>query len=651
MRRQFPYYVDHAAGKGILHLTDRTGLGRLPNDGSLAPRPQSLADAATWERLVEQLRANLAVTRRGPVVAAAFDDEVSLGTFTSPKEVDASPQSIAMYRHWLRDQYGSIRDLNKAWKSEYAAFSEVRPVPFEDVRTSNDRPPLARWNLAPWMDWRSFMDWQFADVCARLTRVANELAPDVPAGFVGGQQPAPYGGYDYDRLRDSLQWIEAYDIGGTNEILRSFWSYPQAKPRAQTFFSTGNARQDAWFLWYYLLHGNRAVIAWPEREGKSWFENGRLAPFIEENRETYRAVQGDVSRAILANDARFDADPIAILYSHPSIQASWATDVVTHGKTWPRRSSSLDNTCQTAGKNRVAWFKLLEDCGYQYEVVSDRELLHGVLANRKIRVLILNRAISLSDAHCQAIEAFVRAGGTVIADYWTGLLDEHGVGRAPGGGLDALFGLRRDESRGYFDGSTITEIDGERYSRPFLDRFPTGNLLRFEGRMIVERGTTADAARATHRIDGADVVLRRRVGRGNTIYLNLSPVEYFDNSVRLQAPGERWRELLSGLLEDAELTPRAVVYAGGNRVPMTETLFWRRGNRQLLAVVKNPSRQASTDAATAADQVLGEPIDVEIRLSTDYTHIRDLRSGQTLPAGRSIRAAWKPWEGLVFELQ
>ena len=378
LERRFPYYVDHAAGKGILHLTERTGRDQLRSDGQLAARPQSLADPDTWDRLVRELRANLSTTRRGPIMAAAFDDEISLGVFTSPHEVDSSPASLVLYRQWLRSQYGTIEQLNRHGARSMRPSRTSNPYRSATSAhsTSVRRSPAGIWPPG----WTGDPSWTGSwPTFGGLTRVANDVAPGVPAGFVGAQQPSAYGGYDYDRLRDSLQWIEAYDIGGTNEILRSFWSGPQPRPRVQTFFSTGDARQDAWFLWYYLLHGNRGVIAWPDRDGHGWFENGRLAPYLEENRATFREVQGDLSRQLLAQDIQSDPDPIAVLYSHASIQASWATDVVTHGKTWPRRSASLDNTCQSAGKNREAWFKLLEDCGYQYDVLSGREITGDAL--------------------------------------------------------------------------------------------------------------------------------------------------------------------------------------------------------------------------------------------------------------------------------
>lgn len=229
----FPYYVDHAADKGYLHLTEAMGLDSILHKKTVVARPNSLVDPKTIDTMKGFLRRNIATTKAGPVVAYAFDDEVSLGTFTSPIEADGSDLSVAAYRRWLRQTYGTLERLNAKWGTAYKDFAEARPGSFEDVRGANSSPPLARWNLARWMDWRSYMDTQFADCLADLTRFANSLDPRTPAGFVGGQQPAPYGGYDYAKLTRAVQWTEAYDIGGTCEILRSLWKWPERRPYVQ----------------------------------------------------------------------------------------------------------------------------------------------------------------------------------------------------------------------------------------------------------------------------------------------------------------------------------------------------------------------------------------------------------------------------------
>ena len=63
-----------------------------------------------------------------------------------------------------------------------------------------------------------------------------------------------------NRLARSVQFLEAYDIDGTNEILRSFWSASEARARGQTWFSKGNAKLDRWFHGYYFLHGIPGAI-------------------------------------------------------------------------------------------------------------------------------------------------------------------------------------------------------------------------------------------------------------------------------------------------------------------------------------------------------------------------------------------------------
>ena len=66
------------------------------------------------------------------------------------------------------------------------------------------------------------MDFQFSRVLSELVKYSNTLDPDTPAGFVGGQDPSVWGGYDYGMLSRAVQWMEAYDVNGTNEILKSF---------------------------------------------------------------------------------------------------------------------------------------------------------------------------------------------------------------------------------------------------------------------------------------------------------------------------------------------------------------------------------------------------------------------------------------------
>jgi hypothetical protein len=635
-----PYYVDHAADKGLLHLTPRTGIDRIANRPELIERPVSLSDPQVLATLRGHLDRNIAATKAGPVLAYSFDDEISLGSFNSPAEVDASPGTVALYREWLAKKYTVIDQLNEAWGSDHRSFAECAPLSFEDLRRNHRRPPFSAWRLGPWMDWRSFMDAHFAEVLAGLARHANSIDPAVPAGFVGAQQPSAYGGYDYRRLAAAVQFLEAYDIDGTNEILRSFWSWPEARPRVQTWFSPGDAKVDRWFHGYYLLHGNRGAIAWPETSGHGpWFgEGGGTATFLLENRAFFEEIQGDLSRRIFGGEARFEVDAVAVFHSMPSIRASWAADVVPHGSTWPRRSSSLDNAAQSAGKNRVSWFKLLEDCGAQYQVVDASEVAAGRLLADGYRLLVLNRALCLSDAEAEAVRSFVHAGGTVVADHWCGLLDENGNGR-PVGALDDLFGIARLEGDRYFGGGDqIWELNGEKYQRPYLERLDYENALRHGAIVRPERDREA-LAEARH-------------GEGRAIYLNLSPLAYFDHAERFGESGRQWREIVGGILATSGVHPTVVATARDGERPFVpvEVIRWDlRDGRALVGVVMNPSRQGAIDRIGDIGATGEGRLSLRLERRGGWRGAKNLRDGTSYPDGEAIEIPWYPWEFVAIE--
>ncbi len=391
---RFPYYVDHAAGKGILYLSSSLR-PQVMGKRSLIERPRSLADPEVIAELQNHLRTNISTVKNGRVFAYAFDDEISLGSFNSPAEVDAHPRSIAAYRRWLAARYATIQKLNAVWNSDYRSFEEVQPVSFEEVRKTADSPPLSGWNLSRWMEWRHFMDCQFAQVLGDLTKFTNRLDPTVPAGFVGGQQPSAYGGYDYALLSRVVQWME-----GSGDILSTLWNRPR-RPQVHTFGLTGSARKDSWNLWRRLAHGDQGAIAWPDGWFRTDSSTGKrvLSNEVRELAPVFREIQGPVSEFIVHPNTYLDTDPIGIYYSHPSIRAGWVMDSIVHGRTWSNRSSSIDDANLSSAHLRSSWCRLLEDLGYQHEFISYLDVQEGRISlAKKYKVIILPQSICLKSS-------------------------------------------------------------------------------------------------------------------------------------------------------------------------------------------------------------------------------------------------------------
>lgn len=611
--QKMPYYVDHAAGKGILHLTPQSGLDTIAADGTASARPWSFFDPATMAELKNRLNRNVPPVAGGPVVAIALDDEVSLGTFNSPFEVDYSDAAIAAFRASIRDRYQSDEQFQRAWNT--TAPATITPATYESVRHQIDAQPPNRWRLAPWLDFRTFNDQRQSDVFAELVDHTNTLAPNIPAGIVGGQQPSAYGGFDYSLLRHSLQFAESYDIGGTNEILHSFWSDALRKPRMQTFFSSGNLPADQWFLWYYLAHGCRGVIAWPEYGGKPWFSDGQVNAHIESLAETFAAVQDDSLSVLTDPNTTSLFSPIAMLYSHPSVQVGWAIDASTHGKTWPRRLSSLDNSSLSSGKNRVAWTRLLEDLGHQPRIIDTNELLDGLLEQQQFHVLILPQTFALSRSECDAIRHFAENGGTVIADYGTAITDEHGTGydQSP---LDALFNIDRTQDRGWFNGKRY-ELNGELYSKPFVERLSAPPLDDSGQLKPVEASI-------------GSTVVESAPNRGRAVFINASPTGYYDAALRSGPFGNRWRELLGEQLKKSGVAP-AITFERTDSVRHgVELLRYRTtDSKEVWVFVANPTRQAAVDGAGSGLALESKPIELTIRVNGNPIPLRNLRTNET----------------------
>ena len=204
------FYVDHTAGKGKLHLWDggkeKVHLAELHGNGT---RTEPVNEALN-QKLREIMRSNINQVKSSPSRAAyALDDEVSWGHFSHPTMWNVTDDADA-YPSWLQQIYGaSAAPVRKRW------------VTYEDIR-----PHLAVWSVrefdaSPLMDQWSFNDSIWCNLLGDLVEYSNQLDPQTPCGIVGGQAPGAFGGYDYAKLMRKIQYIEAYNIGSSQAIIRS----------------------------------------------------------------------------------------------------------------------------------------------------------------------------------------------------------------------------------------------------------------------------------------------------------------------------------------------------------------------------------------------------------------------------------------------
>ena len=619
-RFQLRFYMDHTAGKGSLHLWDggkqKPHLAELHGTG-VRTVP---INAALGRQLREKIRTNLSAVKSSPYRAAyALDDEASWGHFVHPTMWRITDDPNA-YSAWLREIYGA----------EAAPKGEPRWITYEEVR-----PHLSSWTLREFdasqlMDQWSFNDSYWCNFLGDLVEYANTVDPDTPCGIVGGQAPNAFGGYDYAKLMRKIQYIEAYNLGLSQSIIRSFNPH-HAVPAVTSHFHQ-SVEDDIWQIWYYLAHGNRGHIGWVE----NWFEGQKPQPWLEVVAPHLLEIGQKI--APLLQGAEWVHDGVALYYSHPSIQLGWILDAEAHGKTWVNRDG--DHRLGASHLVRQAWENMLRDSGLQPNYLSYVDVLQsGIPAN--IRILILPACLCLSNAEAQAIEQFCRRGGTVIADYMPGLWDQHGRGRTEGGVLDSLFGIPHSPAltaADVFGGKLWCEVDQDvNFGWKTYHEFLTNGNTCIKD---VSGFHKAVRRMTTHNVN--------HVGSGTAILMNLSPQWY--NAYRVTGfEAAHHRDTFMSHVLKSGIQPRVQIENADEASFGHEfTTFRRPDGRRVLFVCSNPETVGTELGGGNAAKLKTGAIPITLKFATPVRNLRDERLGKDLGSGSRFPLSWIRNEALVL---
>ena len=617
------FYVDHLAGKGSLHLfgggKEKAHLDALHGNGvRLVP-----LNEATAERLREQfIRPRVANVRGSPLRAAyAFDDEVSWGHFVHPTMWQVTDDDSA-YPRWLESVYGAGR-----------APKRDRWHTYEDLRGKLKEWSIAEFDASPLLDQWSFNDSHWGNFLGGLVEFTNSLDPDTPCGIVGGQSPNAFGGYDYAKLMRKVQFIESYNLGSSQAVIRSF-NPGNALPAVTTHFHKSVA-DSIWQTWYYLAHGNRGFIGWVQ----DWFDGATPKDWHAQVAPTYREAAEKIGP--LMRGATWRHDGVALYYNHASIQLAWILDAEAHGKTWVNRNA--DERLASSTHVRRAWENLLRDAGLQYNFLSYVDVIQRGVPE-EYRVLILPACLCLSDAEARALRAFVERGGTLIADYLPGVWDQHGRGRRGGGVLDDLFGVRHDpalRAGDVFGEKLWVEVDQDaNYSWKSYEEFLSkGNtsLKHESGFHLAVRHLPALQER-TH-------------GRGRAVLMNLSPQWY--NAWRVEgAAATRRGETFLRPIRAAGLAPEIRLVGAGEAEHGHEITRWRLpSGRELLFLCLNPEIRGNSLGGGNSVGLKTAQLPVTLRFAHPVHRVRDERAGRDLGDGSEFRCEWTQNEAVVLSYE
>ena len=147
-------------------------------------------------------------------VAARYGKHAAVAAWQTDNEYDCHDTTLSFsenarvaFRSWLKDKYGDVADLNRAWgavfwSQEYRSFDEVDP-PFQTVTEAN---PSHR------LDYRRFSSDQVVRFNRQQTDIIRELSPgrDILHNFMGVSTSFDH--FDIGKDLDAASW-DSYPLG------------------------------------------------------------------------------------------------------------------------------------------------------------------------------------------------------------------------------------------------------------------------------------------------------------------------------------------------------------------------------------------------------------------------------------------------------
>ena len=609
------FYNDHTAEKGYLHLGAGQSFIKYAHDPRVIRtgyKGKAPLDAEMLAKLKGFVSGNVNGLKKSPNrIAYALDDEISIGSFMKPLAWRLNGDDAA-YEKWLDGYYGRTNHP----PAQYVTA---------DILLPQYNRKLADLDFSPLLDRVCYNDSVWANFLGALVECSNAADPETPCGFVGGQSPNTWGGFDYAKITKKIQFVEAY-LGTAQSIIRSLGP---TIPQVTTHGHGGDPAcvSDIWQMWWCIAHGNRGMIGWVD----GWFDGPKPRKWLEQWKAPNREL-GTVIGPKVAG-AKWIHDGVAIYYSQPSMQCSWCLDIEPHGDTWANRGSDDGNG--TWHLVRQAWEKILTDSGLQYNWISyDQVVLGGV--PKEYKVLILPANYALSDIEAKRIRDFVEAGGTVVADFACGLFDQHGKGRSKGA-LDDVFGVThdgRETKTNFFAGKLWVETDQEA-------GFNAGMRKRLE---TLSPKMQDDFAVAETKLPTKNV---KKFGQGTAAYLNLSPQRYLMYRGERKATDAQRAVFVAPILASG-VKPWVTVTSQGKRPPLLEATYFSRDGRTFVFVVQNASASSTELGDVKVEGFPAGHIPLDVAFPAAVKDAIDERTGKKLGDGKSFTFDFNLGEAVVL---
>ncbi|WP_027092498.1 beta-galactosidase [Cohnella thermotolerans] len=450
------------------------------------------------------------------------------------------------FREWLRAKYGSLEALNAAWWTSFWSHTYTDWSQLESPAPHGETMVHAH-NL----DWKRFVTDRTLDFCKHEIAPLRAVNPELP---VTTNMMDWYEGLDYRKFADALDviswdayptWHEARDdsrvaawFAFNHDLFRSLKDKPfmlmESTPSLTNWQPISKLKKPGMHRLSSLqavAHGADTVqyFQWRKSRGSSeklhgavidhvGHEHTRVFCDVADLGATLKALAGVVGTATRARAA---------------IIADWDNRWAVKDSQGPRNAGVHYE--QTVMEH----YKALWELGVAVDIVgSDDDRDFGRYK------LIVAPMMYLCRAEAGAkLERYVRDGGTLVATYWSGVVDEHDLCHLGGfpGPLRKTLGVWAEEIDALYDGERNGLVPVPDNALGLAREFDSGELCE----LVHLEGAEALAVYRSDFYAGRPALTRHRFGQGQAYYL----------ATRAEAP---FYDFLYGRLVEDLGIPRAI---------------------------------------------------------------------------------------------
>ena len=496
------------------------------------------------------------------------------------------------FRNWLKKVYPSLDALNKSWDCSFKSWDEVIALTASEVRQKK--------SFAGWLDHRTFNDWNRADSFRIMLKAMDKATGNIPYSLSGTSETNPWNAWDWYQLMPYLRTLASYSGEQTIQH-RSF--APHRLSSMPWIGYDGDRDGQHQRILFNLMNGSTGFNIYGNYNIQTDYQ---ISPRGKELIEVLNIYRNGPGEAIMRMDIK--TYPIAFLYSPASIKVNWITGFANQ------------QVASTGG-----FSQMVKDASLVYDYIAYGQLEKGGVPS-KYKVVFLPMVSAISDKEAAALEAFVKRGGVLIADFRTGTFDDHGKPRMTPA-LNKLFGIR---SKGEVKKEDSVIIG-------------TGVLKGLKvNASHIETNITPAGAKVIGTANGKPVIFENSYGKGKAVYFGASVIVTFGDWKEMRyaknnAPSTKaLNDYINSFFKSRGIKPLATAPTlQGTTLAMRES-----GVATILATLRDISQTAQLSKETASHQ---------INLDKKY-HIYDLLKGAYIGYGNKFSYKYTPVTQGVFVL-